>query len=98
IEHLQSITEFETEVSEEVVAVSEGLAPLRDRLFNVTPAADLSDENDSASQVNNLPSITLLECGDREIEIRSIGKEIKRLILEENYRLSEIALVVRQRA
>jgi ATP-dependent helicase/nuclease subunit B len=98
IEHLQSITEFKIEVSEEVVAVSEGLAPLRDRLFNVTPAADLSDENDTAPQVNNLPYITLLECGDRETEIRSIAKEIKRLILEENYRLSEIALVVRQRA
>src|SRR5712671_3742938 len=40
----------------------------------------------------------LLECGDREVEIRSIAKEIKRLILTENYKLSEIALVVRERA
>jgi ATP-dependent helicase/DNAse subunit B len=42
--------------------------------------------------------ITLLECGDREVEIRAIAKEIKRLVLIQNYKLSEIALVVRERA
>jgi RecB family exonuclease len=41
---------------------------------------------------------TLLECSDRELEIRSIAKEIKRLVLGEGYRLSEIALVMRERA
>src|SRR5258708_8937538 len=42
--------------------------------------------------------ITLLECGDREVEIRAIAKEIKRLVLTQKYKLSEIALVVRERA
>ncbi|MDX6382668.1 MAG: ATP-dependent helicase/nuclease subunit, partial [Blastocatellia bacterium] len=40
----------------------------------------------------------LFECGDREVEIRAIAKEIKRLILTKGYRLSDIALVVRERA
>ncbi len=43
-------------------------------------------------------SVTLLECSDREIEIRSIAKEIKTLIFQQGYRLSEVALVVRERA
>ena len=43
-------------------------------------------------------SITLLECSDREVEIRAIAKEIKRLVLTNGYRLSDIALVVRERA
>ncbi len=43
-------------------------------------------------------AITFFECGDREVEVRSITKEIKRLILTEGYKLSEIALVVRERA
>src|SRR6185437_10353030 len=41
--------------------------------------------------------IRYFECGDRETEIRTIAKEIKRLILIDNYSLSDIALVVRQR-
>ncbi len=111
IEHLQSITEFETDINAEVVVVSEGLAPLRERLFNVAQAANLRDEIESVpqvvnlrdemesrAQVKNLRHIALLECGDRETEVRSIAKEIKRLILEEHYKLSEVALVVRERA
>ena len=137
IEHLQSITEFKTERNAEVVVVSEGLAPLRERLFNVAQVVNLRDETKATAQVVNLHDetkataqvvnlrdetrataqvvnlrdetrataqvvnlryITLLECGDRETEVRSIAKEIKRLILEQNYRLSEIALVVRERA
>jgi len=41
--------------------------------------------------------IRYLECGDRETEIRTIAKEIKRLILVDRYSLSDIALIVRQR-
>ena len=41
--------------------------------------------------------IRYFECGDRETEIRTIAKEVKRLILIDNYSLSDIALVVRQR-
>ncbi len=40
----------------------------------------------------------LLECGDRETEIRSIAKEIKSLVLNERYQLQDIALVVRERS
>ncbi|MDX6303087.1 MAG: ATP-dependent helicase/nuclease subunit [Blastocatellia bacterium] len=43
-------------------------------------------------------AVMLIECGDREVEIRAIAKEIKRLVLTNGYQLSEIALVVRQRA
>ena len=98
IEHLQSITEFKTDINAEVVVVSEGLAPLRERLFNVAQAANLRDELENPSRVNNSRCIKLLECGDRETEVRSIAKEIKRLILEHHYKLSEVALVVRERA
>ena len=40
----------------------------------------------------------LLECGDRETEIRSIAKEIKSLVLNKGYQLPDIALVVRERS
>ncbi|HEY6233262.1 MAG TPA: PD-(D/E)XK nuclease family protein [Pyrinomonadaceae bacterium] len=42
--------------------------------------------------------IRYFDCTDRETEIRSIAKEIKRLVLLEGFKLSEIALVVRERA
>ena len=42
--------------------------------------------------------IKFLECSDRDTEIRSVAKEIKRLIFHDDYKLSDIALVVRERA
>ena len=42
--------------------------------------------------------IRYFECGDRDTEIRTIAKEIKRLIISDQYQLTDIALVVRQRA
>ena len=44
------------------------------------------------------PEIRYLECGDRDTEIRTIAREVKRLVLTENYKLADIALVVRERA
>src|SRR5262249_42621253 len=41
--------------------------------------------------------IRYLECGDRDTEIRTIVREIKRLVINEDYSLSEMALVVRKR-
>jgi ATP-dependent helicase/DNAse subunit B len=41
--------------------------------------------------------IRYFECGDRDTEIRMIAKEVKRLVRLENYNLTDIALVVRQR-
>src|SRR5205807_382782 len=73
IEHLESIADFEKRPNEEVAEVGKALAPLRERLFNVAQVANLRDQQ---SQVNNLRYISLFECGDREVEIRSIGKEI----------------------
>src|SRR5262249_34607658 len=42
--------------------------------------------------------IRLLECSDRRTEIRAIAKEIKRLVLMDDFSLGDIGLVVRQRA
>ena len=96
IEHLQSITKFKEKLNVDAFAVAGGIASLRAGLFNETPGADLRD--DIAKPADSLSAVTLFECADRETEIRSIAKEIKRLIFEEKYELSEIALVVRQRA
>lgn len=98
IEHLESIADFETSSNEESAEVGAALAPLRGGLFNVAQVGNLRVPNKAQSQVNNLRHITLFECGDREVEIRSIAKEIKRLILTQSYKLSEVALVVRERA
>ena len=83
IEHLKSIAPFE--IVQRGGSISAG--DLRARLFS-------AGNTDATSSVTSL----LLECSDREIEIRSIAKEIKRLTLESNYRISDIALVVRERA
>ncbi len=42
--------------------------------------------------------IRYLECGDRDTEIRAIAREVKRLVLTQDYNLADIVLVVRQRA
>ena len=94
IEQLKSIADFEIKISNEALTVRDSLAPLRERLFNVAQVGNLRDR-DAPAQVNNL---CYMECGDREIEIRSIAKEIKSLILRKGYKLSEIALVMRERA
>ncbi|MDX6443460.1 MAG: ATP-dependent helicase/nuclease subunit [Blastocatellia bacterium] len=106
IEHLESIAEFEIKVSQNVEGVSEALLPLRERLFNVAQIevaqiANLrgpSEEESQAEEESQINNLRYFECGDREVEIRSIAKEIKRLILTEGFQLSEIALVVRERA
>lgn len=86
IAQLKSIAKFETHAS------SESSANLNQRLFNVDNS-QIQDEAEAGSLRYNL-----LECSDRETEIGAIAKEIKRLVLNENFRLSEIALVVRERA
>jgi ATP-dependent helicase/DNAse subunit B len=109
IEHLESIADFERKTSEEVAVLSTTLAPLREHLFNSSgptsreaagkPQARMPAfrPQDAGAPDAGAP-IKLLECGDREVEIRSIAKEIKRLILIEGHKLAEIALVVRERA
>ena len=103
IEQLSAISKFEVLQSSDVKPVAAALFPLRKRLFNTTEqqvqrsVADPSgDQQDLGSHQNS--SIRVLDCGDRETELRAIAKEIKRLVLLENYRLSEIAVVLRQQA
>jgi ATP-dependent helicase/DNAse subunit B len=103
IEQLKSISAFEISVSQDLPAVAAALAPLHSGLFNASGA--LTDEEAQAERPAVRPQdagapapVVLLECSDCEVEIRSIAKEVKRLILTAGYRLSEIALVVRQQA
>ncbi|HVS20657.1 MAG TPA: PD-(D/E)XK nuclease family protein, partial [Pyrinomonadaceae bacterium] len=97
IEQIKSIAAFDDKLNEEIAAVEDALAPLRERLFNVAQVANLRPSIEP-SQVNNLRYIELFECSDRETEIRSIAKEIKQLVFNGDYKLSDIALVVRERA
>lgn len=103
IEQLSAIAPFERRPGSfadgEVVATSGALANLRENLFN--PSLARTPEPEAASPVSPpmaQSEIRYLECGDRDTEIRTIAKEVKRLILSEGYALSDIALVVRQRA
>jgi len=94
IGQLSSIASFDTKQTTEAKQTSGALATLRENLFNpaFTPT-EASDESDS-TQTN----IRYFECGDRDSEIHTIAREIKRLVLQQNFKLSDIALVVRQRA
>ncbi|HSP63502.1 MAG TPA: hypothetical protein VLQ90_11015, partial [Pyrinomonadaceae bacterium] len=98
IEHLESIADFTTETHEGGFEVSEALAPLRAGLFNMAQVGAARGDAQAGNTYLSLCLIKLLECSDREVEIRSIAKEIKRLILTEGHKLAEIALVVRERA
>jgi ATP-dependent helicase/DNAse subunit B len=95
IEHLESIAAFDTKIDDEIATVAEGLAPLRERLFNSADRGS-SPTVREGSGAGRMPAV--LECGDRETEIRSIAKEIKSLVLNKGYQLPDIALVVRERS
>ena len=90
IGQLQSIAKFELKQANQYLPTHGVLAGLRVNLFNSLvsgePAAD------------RLREIRYLECGDRDIEIRTIAREVKRLVLTEQYDLADIAVVVRERA
>ncbi len=92
IQQLGSITSFETKRTSDRVPTSGVLSMLRSNLFNTNIA--VADDATAPEQTN----IRYLECGDRDTEIRAVAREIKRLVLSENYSLADIALVVRQRA
>ncbi|HEV8485061.1 MAG TPA: PD-(D/E)XK nuclease family protein [Blastocatellia bacterium] len=106
IRQLGSMADFELCTTVEEQPVAGVLSKLRARLFNPfaevregEEASALEQAPEAASETEpEEPNIRLFECGDRETEIRTIAKEIKRLALVGGYRLSEIALVVRQRA
>jgi ATP-dependent helicase/DNAse subunit B len=101
IDHLSSIAPFESQWSNENIVATQGaLSGLRENLFNPAlsdnPAPVADEQSDEAATAQS--EIRYLECGDRDTEIRAVAKEVKRLTLREGYKLSEVALVVRQRA
>ncbi|HKY29812.1 MAG TPA: PD-(D/E)XK nuclease family protein [Pyrinomonadaceae bacterium] len=107
VEQLRSMATFDVKQSDEIAETRGALSTLRERLFK---PEDLSDKLQFVAADNTLESpatddklklvehIRLFTCTDRETEIRKVAKEVKRLILQQNYRLSDIALVVRERA
>jgi ATP-dependent helicase/DNAse subunit B len=96
IQQLGSITSFETKRTSDQVPTSGALSMLRSNLFNTN--ISVADDSTADSTTDEQTNIRYLECGDRDTEIRAIAREIKRLVLSENYQLADIALVVRQRA
>jgi len=104
IKQLGSMADFEVCASVEEQPVAGLLAGLRTRLFNPLPynvRRPLSGNRllqPCLSLYRKNQTSTCSKCSDREAEIRIIAKEIKQLVLLEGYSLSEIALVVRQRA
>jgi ATP-dependent helicase/DNAse subunit B len=94
IGQLESIAKFDKVYSHDYTATGGILSELRENLFNpLTSSDEVSDDPEALVR-----EIRYLECGDRDTEIRTIAREVKRLVLTENYDLAEIALVVRQRA
>lgn len=91
IDQLKSMADFEVKINDDSISVKAELSPLRQKLFNVTPAP----EAPVGAEVNNL---RYFECSDRDTEIRAIAKEIKRLVFREGYALADIALVLRERS
>jgi ATP-dependent helicase/DNAse subunit B len=100
IDQLKAIAPFEVKQSVESLIVARGaLAGLRENLFN--PAKEILPppvDDETVAPPDPATEIKYLECGDRETEIRTIAKQIKKLILVDGFKLSDIALVVRQRA
>jgi ATP-dependent helicase/DNAse subunit B len=91
INHLSGTASFaKKHFDGETTPARGALAGLRERLFN--PALDGSEAAEPQAEIR------CFECGDRDAEIRQIAKEIKRLVLQAGYKLSDIALVVRERA
>lgn len=95
IEQLKSIADFKLESRTESAPAAGALAELREKLFKPTDPEQSVSKNAATGLQQN---IRLFTCADRETEIRKIAKEIKRLVLRDNFSLSEVALVVRERA
>ena len=103
IEQLSSMAKFEVLQSSGVKPVAPALSSLRERLFNpideqAQPSIDDPREDKQDQEAVHISNIRVLDCGDRETELRAIAKEIKRLVMLDHYRLSEIAVVLRRYA
>ena len=106
IDHLMAIDRFDLRRGSDPGVVSEVVAPLRERLFNSEGGGGGPCVKEGLA-AGKMPAVRpqdasapvfLFECSDREVEIRSIAKEIKSLVLKDDYKLSDIAVVVRERA
>ena len=94
IGQLESIAKFDLVHHHDYHATSGVLGELRENLFNpLTSSDEVSDAPEAL-----VTDIRYLECGDRETEIRTIAREVKRLVLTENYDFADVALIVRERA
>ena len=98
VKQLASMAEFEVRTISDAQPVADQLALLRERLFNPLPFKTHLPEPAPIESPESLARIRLLECANRQTEIRAIAKEIKRLVLTSEFKLSDIALVLRQRA
>lgn len=91
---LQSMATFDTVHTHDYTSPPGVLSQLRENLFNPLRSSDeVSEDPEFAAK-----EIRYLECGDRDTEIRTIVREVKRLVLTENFDLADIALVVRERS
>lgn len=91
IEQLKNIADFEVRHTTDTAPVAGALGDLRGSLFR---PEKVSSDAPEITQTN----IRFLTCADRETEVRRVAKEIKQLVAQEDYRLTDIALVVRERA
>jgi len=103
IEQISSMAKFEVFQSSDVKLVAPGLSSLRKHLFNpidehVQPSRDSHSDDKRDQEALYRENIRVFDCGDPETELRAIAKEIKRLVMLDHYRLSEIAVVLRQYA
>ena len=112
IEQLKAIAKFEiqqSEASDGSLHVLRSRLFNANESLNVSTAGKMpatrtkatpADKKTSAGDPGDAgaPAVVLRECSDRETELRWIAKEIKRLIVAVNYKLSDVALVVRERA
>jgi len=94
VDHLTSIEPFERKFSSAAASAQGALADLRQKLFNPQLDTKITEPDHAGTAAE----VRYFECGDRDTEIRAIAKEIKQLVLREGFSLSDIALVVRQRA
>ena len=93
IGQLQSMATFDVVHTHDYTSPPGVLSQLRENLFNpLRSSDDVSEDEQFAAK-----EIRYLECGDRDTEVRSIVREIKRLVLTKNYNLADCALVVRKR-
>jgi ATP-dependent helicase/DNAse subunit B len=106
ISHLNGIEPFaEQRNASETIGPAGVLALLRENLFNPSlsdkPMPDelqfVAAADNEVPELLQQSEVKYFECGDRDTEIREIAKQTKQL-LRDGYQLSDIALVVRQRA